>query len=86
MIMVSSITAVRLNRAHDLHYVVHFANSAHLLDMLTQSQVRGFRFRMFTDRFVYLFSAFLSTTDLCVGWIVTIALANVARIVSCTSG
>ncbi|KAG8722707.1 hypothetical protein FRC08_012586 [Ceratobasidium sp. 394] len=28
---------------------VHFANSAHLLDMLTQSQVRGFRFRMFTD-------------------------------------
>ncbi|KAG8746072.1 hypothetical protein FRC10_006175 [Ceratobasidium sp. 414] len=28
---------------------VHFANSAHLLDMLTQSHVRGFRFRMFTD-------------------------------------
>ncbi|CAE6405098.1 unnamed protein product [Rhizoctonia solani] len=28
---------------------VHFANSAHLLDMLTQSKVRGFRFRMFTD-------------------------------------
>ncbi|KZT59115.1 dipeptidyl aminopeptidase [Calocera cornea HHB12733] len=28
---------------------VHFANSAHLLDMLTQGQVRGFRFRMFTD-------------------------------------
>ncbi|QRV73760.1 dipeptidyl aminopeptidase [Ceratobasidium sp. AG-Ba] len=28
---------------------VHFANSAHLLDMLTQAQVRGFRFRMFTD-------------------------------------
>ncbi|KAF8739128.1 Dipeptidyl aminopeptidase, partial [Rhizoctonia solani] len=28
---------------------VHFANSAHLLDMLTQAKVRGFRFRMFTD-------------------------------------
>ncbi|THH29289.1 hypothetical protein EUX98_g4902 [Antrodiella citrinella] len=28
---------------------VHFANSAHLLDMFTQEKVRGFRFRMFTD-------------------------------------
>ncbi|KII86043.1 hypothetical protein PLICRDRAFT_44497 [Plicaturopsis crispa FD-325 SS-3] len=28
---------------------VHFANSAHLLDMLTHAQVRNFRFRMFTD-------------------------------------
>jgi len=28
---------------------VHYANSAHLLDMLTQDKVRGFRFRMFTD-------------------------------------
>ncbi|KIJ65436.1 hypothetical protein HYDPIDRAFT_88548 [Hydnomerulius pinastri MD-312] len=28
---------------------VHYANSAHLLDMLTQAQVRNFRFRMFTD-------------------------------------
>ncbi|KAI5120961.1 hypothetical protein M0805_001665 [Coniferiporia weirii] len=28
---------------------VHFANSAHLLDMLTRARVRGFRFRMFTD-------------------------------------
>lgn len=32
---------------------VHFANSAHLLDMFTQAQVRNFRFRMFTDRCVY---------------------------------
>lgn len=31
---------------------VHYANSAHLLDMLTAEQVRGFRFRMFTDRCV----------------------------------
>jgi len=31
---------------------VHYANSAHLLDMFTQEQVRGFRFRMFTDRYV----------------------------------
>lgn len=30
--------------------VVHFANSAHLLDMFTAAQVRRFRFRMFTDR------------------------------------
>ena len=29
---------------------VHFQNSAHLLDMLTQAGVRGFLFRMFTDR------------------------------------
>ncbi|KAI5116122.1 hypothetical protein M0805_000527 [Coniferiporia weirii] len=28
---------------------VHFANSAHLLDMLTCARVRGFRFQMFTD-------------------------------------
>ncbi|KAH0583152.1 hypothetical protein H2248_011035 [Termitomyces sp. 'cryptogamus'] len=28
---------------------VHYANSAHLLDMFTQAQVRNFRFRMFTD-------------------------------------
>ncbi|KAI0765616.1 dipeptidyl aminopeptidase [Trametes elegans] len=28
---------------------VHFANSAHMLDMLTAEKVRGFRFRMFTD-------------------------------------
>ncbi|KAG6879049.1 hypothetical protein C0992_005538 [Termitomyces sp. T32_za158] len=29
---------------------VHYANSAHLLDMFTEAQVRNFRFRMFTDR------------------------------------
>ncbi|KAG8940660.1 hypothetical protein FRC03_005202 [Tulasnella sp. 419] len=28
---------------------VHFANSAHLLDMFTEERVRGFEFRMFTD-------------------------------------
>jgi dipeptidyl aminopeptidase len=28
---------------------VHYANSAHMLDMLTQAQIRNFRFRMFTD-------------------------------------
>ena len=31
---------------------VHFANSAHLLDMFTSHQIRKFRFRMFTDRYV----------------------------------
>jgi dipeptidyl aminopeptidase B len=31
---------------------VHYANSAHLLDMFTAAQVRKFRFRMFTDRCV----------------------------------
>jgi len=30
---------------------VHFANSAHLLDMLTTAHVRRFQFRMFTDRY-----------------------------------
>ena len=29
---------------------VHYANTAHLLDMFTQSKVRNYRFRMFTDR------------------------------------
>lgn len=29
---------------------VHFANSAHLLDMFVKGKVRNFRFRMFTDR------------------------------------
>lgn len=29
---------------------VHFANSAHLLDMLTEARIRNFKFRMFTDR------------------------------------
>ncbi|KAJ2927846.1 hypothetical protein H1R20_g9258, partial [Candolleomyces eurysporus] len=28
---------------------VHYANTAHLLDMFTQSKVRNYRFRMFTD-------------------------------------
>lgn len=31
---------------------VHYANSAHMLDMLTQAKVRNFRFWMFTDRSV----------------------------------
>jgi len=29
---------------------VHYANSAHLLDMFVKGKVRNFRFRMFTDR------------------------------------
>jgi hypothetical protein len=36
--------------------IVHFANSAHLLDMFTQAHVRDFRFRMFTDRLVFVFA------------------------------
>jgi len=28
---------------------VHFANSAHLLDMLTKEHIRNYQFRMFTD-------------------------------------
>jgi len=44
---------------HNVHFLlahgtadinVHFANSAHLLDMLTQARVRRFDFRMFVDR------------------------------------
>jgi dipeptidyl aminopeptidase len=33
---------------------VHYMNSASLLDKFTQEKVRGFRFRMFTDRCVPL--------------------------------
>lgn len=44
---------------------VHFANSAHLLDMLTREQVRGFRFRMFTDRYVDTDLRVTSNGDLC---------------------
>ena len=29
---------------------VHYANTAHLLDMFVKGQVRNYRFRMFTDR------------------------------------
>jgi Prolyl oligopeptidase family len=31
---------------------VHFANSAHLLDMFTKAHIRKYQFRMFTDRYV----------------------------------
>jgi dipeptidyl aminopeptidase B len=31
---------------------VHFANSAHLLDMFTKANIRKYQFRMFTDRYV----------------------------------
>ena len=31
---------------------VHFANSAHLLDMFTKEHIRNYQFRMFTDRCV----------------------------------
>ena len=31
---------------------VHFANSAHLLDMFVKGHVRDYAFRMFTDRCV----------------------------------
>jgi dipeptidyl aminopeptidase len=31
---------------------VHFANSAHLLDMFIKEKIRNYRFRMFTDRCV----------------------------------
>jgi dipeptidyl aminopeptidase B len=30
---------------------VHFANSAHLLDMFTTGHIQNYRFRMFTDRY-----------------------------------
>jgi dipeptidyl aminopeptidase len=30
---------------------VHFANSAHLLDMFTKEHIRNYQFRMFTDRY-----------------------------------
>jgi len=50
---ISNVTAF-----HDINYLlahgsgddnVHYANSAHLLDMFTKEHVRNFRFRMFTD-------------------------------------
>ena len=31
---------------------VHYANTAHLLDMFTAANIRKYRFRMFTDRCV----------------------------------
>ena len=42
---------------------VHFANSAHLLDMLAGERVRKFRFRMFTDRCVFPPSSFAPFWD-----------------------
>lgn len=45
---------------------VHYANSAHLLDMLTKEQIRRYRFRMFTDRqvpFVYFLYEILNILE-----------------------
>lgn len=42
---------------------VHYANSAHLLDMFTAAQVRKFRFRMFTDRCVGFLRSFFLTEN-----------------------
>lgn len=44
---------------------VHYANSAHLLDMLTRERVRGFRFRMFTDRHVHAHSRWPNLLNFC---------------------
>ena len=46
---------------------VHYANSAHLLDMLTAAKVRDFRFRMFTDRCVVAFLLVVSYSRLMCG-------------------
>lgn len=68
---------------HDIS-AVHFANSAHLLDMLTQAKVRGFRFRMFTDRFVYSLVALDNQANLLIT--VTMVFGNEVLIVSYMSG
>ena len=75
---------------------VHYANSAHLLDMFTRERVRGYRFRMFTDRCVLPFH----TPSLAIpeqgggrgGWRradglhpATTASTRAARTASCTS-
>ena len=45
---------------------VHFANTAHLIDLFTQERVNNYRFRMFTDRFaVCLRSVILMLTMCC---------------------
>ena len=38
---------------------VHFANSAHLLDMFVKGHVRDYAFRMFTDRHVEIHHGYL---------------------------
>jgi dipeptidyl aminopeptidase B len=45
---------------------VHYANSAHLLDMFTGAHVRNFRFRMFTDRCVDSFCGLPFVPAFCV--------------------
>ena len=42
--------SVLMRRTLCVRLTVHFANSAHLLDMFTAAHIRRFRFRMFTDR------------------------------------
>jgi dipeptidyl aminopeptidase B len=44
--------------------LVHFANTAHLLDMFTQERIRGFSFRMFTDRCVISPSIYVGWLDM----------------------
>lgn len=52
---------------------VHYANSAHLLDMFTKAQVRNFRFRMFTDRWVVM-GCYRTCRANLIGWHLTIRL------------
>jgi hypothetical protein len=63
---------------------VHYANSAHLLDMLTREKVRNYRFRMFTDRY---FAAFIPTfliltIELFIVIILYIVVEQIARFTS----
>jgi hypothetical protein len=51
---------------------VHYMNSASLLDKFTQEKVRGFRFRMFTDRCVFHSFLLPSLEDLGVGWVLIV--------------
>ena len=55
---------------------VHYSNSAHLLDMFTQHKVRGFRFRMFTDRCVFFLLLWVGRGKL-MGFVVTIVFQGV---------
>ena len=68
---------------------VHFANSAHLLDMFTKARIRNYRFRMFTDRYGRALTVLaLEPGIVRADWMTTVTTASRGGepIRSCTSG
>lgn len=49
-----SFVSIRPKSSNCNRNVVHYANTAHLIDMFTAAQIRNYRLRVYTDRYGYL--------------------------------